>query len=510
MEGCWTETISPEQRSLFPTLLQLCTEEIVAIWDAVSNYILEQLMRDKGVLVAGLGTFCTVREPLHLGKDDVRMVRRPLFQLGMDMVWLQGLQRPKGTLPDDIKIKPLNYRRLSLATSFSRHVVEDCVAETIRLFSSHVRNKENVAFAFRDIGVLTRQKDSMHMRFYAHCTQRLEGTASLTAALCSRLRTTDLSVSGRRAALGTRSSPVHVFPRFQLTVESSPEAKAAPAGSPQEKELEEELGAVRSSKEQRPGKLLQHREELSLPTLPNCGAGTRGQGAERKPPARIILNPTAPMLGTSLGKEVGVKYLPHPPAGPRPGRAGAGATARSAAQETACPPTQSLGRAARVSLLREKQRQDQAPWEEQQAALEKHAQHQAQVQAAACLQGAAPKLAHPFLGGRRLQPGPGARRSQIMLLEKQVHLEQRRYPDTDMLGRPPPKQVSPQAKQNMQLMTSYKVLRDRWKERVEQNRQRLKKEEAARRALVMCRLRSREQQDSMLGSYHRNGFYPRK
>ncbi|XP_068816494.1 uncharacterized protein [Struthio camelus] len=233
--------------------------------------------------------------------------------------------------------------------------------------------------------------------------------------------------------------------RFQLSVESGPEAKAAHAGSTQQKEPEEELGGVRSSKEQRPGKLLQHREELSLPVLPKWGAGTRGQGAERKPPARIILNPTAPMLGTSLGKEVGLKYLPHPPTGPRPGRAGA--TARGAAQETACPPMQGLGRAAHVSLLREKQRQDQALWEEQRAAQEKHAQRQA----------------------------------QIMLPEKQVHLEQRLYADTDMLGSPPQKQVSPQAEQNLQLLASYTVLRDRWKERVEQNRERLKKEEAMRR-----------------------------
>ncbi|XP_064374599.1 coiled-coil domain-containing protein 81-like [Dromaius novaehollandiae] len=179
MEGCWTETISPEQSSLFPTLLQLSTEEIIAIWDAVSNYILEELMQDKGVLLAGLGTFCTVWEPLRPGKDDVLTVRRPVFQLEMDMVWLQRLQHPKVTLPDNVKIKPLKYRQLSLATSFSRRVVEDCVQETIRLFSAHVRNKEKVAFAFRDVGVLTCQEDKVHMSFYARCTRWLADPCSL-------------------------------------------------------------------------------------------------------------------------------------------------------------------------------------------------------------------------------------------------------------------------------------------------------------------------------------------
>ncbi|XP_062441441.1 coiled-coil domain-containing protein 81-like isoform X1 [Rhea pennata] len=481
MEGCWTETISPDQKSLFPTLLQLSAKEIIAIWDAVSNYILEEMMRDKGVLLEGLGTFGTVREPLRLGKSDVLMVRRPVFQLGMDMVWLQEPQRPKVTLPDTIKVKPLNYRHLSRATSFSRRVVEDCVEETIRLFSSHVRNKEKVAFAFRDIGLLTCQKDQVRMRFYPHCTQRLEGTASLAAAHCSKRQMTHLSISGRPAALGSRPSPVHVFPRFQLSVQGSPEAHAAPAGSPPEEELEEELAGVRSSKgqgkaafrpEQRPGKLLQHREELSLPMLPTWGEGRQRQGLESKPAARSPRKQTAPILGTTLQKEAALKYLPHPPAGPR--SRCAPATPTGAAQHAACPATQSFGTAAHGSLSKDKQRQHQALREEQQlSALEKRARRQA----------------------------------QIPLLEKQFDLEQRRCADTDVLGRPPQRLVSPQALQNMQLMTSYKVLRDRWKERVEQNRQWLRKEEEERRASVMSRLRSREQQDRALGAYHQNGFY---
>ncbi|XP_064374608.1 uncharacterized protein LOC135329609 [Dromaius novaehollandiae] len=535
MEGCWTETISPEQSSLFPTLLQLSTEEIIAIWDTVSNYILEELMQDKGVLLAGLGTFCTVREPLRPGKDDVLTVRRPVFQLEMDMVWLQRLQHPKVTLPDNVKIKPLKYRQLSLATSFSRRVVEDCVQETIRLFSAHVRNKEKVAFAFRDVGVLTCQEDKVHMSFYARCTrwladpcskawqcyqpssvlccaasphrheglmfsaesleEALERRPPLVAGECSaafsskaraaleasqwvcvtlqRLPTIDLSISGTPAALGTRPSPLHVFPRFQLAVQGSVEAQAAPAGCPQEKEqeLEEELGAVRSSKERRPGKLLPHREELSLPVLPKCGEGARRQGMESKPAARTLVNQTAPIPGTSPGKQVGVQYLPHPPAGPQRGRAGA--TPRGAAQDAACPPTQRFGRAAHVSLLKEEQRQHQASWEEQQAALEKEARRQA----------------------------------QITLVELQYALEQRRRPDTDMPGRPPQRQASAQAKQNMQLLTSYKVLRDRWKERVERNQRRLMVEEEWRRALVMRHLQKREQQDRVPGSYHQDGFY---
>ncbi|NXA56518.1 CCD81 protein, partial [Nothocercus julius] len=137
----------------------------------------------QGVLLEGLGTFCTVQEPLSLGAEGVLMVRRPIFKLGMQMVWPQGLTCPKVTLPDGIQIEPLNYQLLSLVTSLPRRVVEACVEETIHLFSFHLENKKHVAFAFRDIGVLTRQGDTLCMTFYASCLQRLERRASLFAAL---------------------------------------------------------------------------------------------------------------------------------------------------------------------------------------------------------------------------------------------------------------------------------------------------------------------------------------
>ncbi|NXD17722.1 CCD81 protein, partial [Nothocercus nigrocapillus] len=139
----------------------------------------------QGVLIAGLGTFGTVQEPLRLATGEVLVIRRPVFQIDMDAVWLRGLQYRKVTLPDNLLIEQLDLERLSRATCYSRQVVEGCVEETIRLFSSDVRKRENVAFSFRNIGVLARQRDKVHMRFYAHCTQWLEGTASLIAALRS-------------------------------------------------------------------------------------------------------------------------------------------------------------------------------------------------------------------------------------------------------------------------------------------------------------------------------------
>ncbi|NWJ03346.1 CCD81 protein, partial [Crypturellus undulatus] len=139
----------------------------------------------QGVLVEGLGTFCTVKEPLLLSEEEVLWVRRPIFKLAWQMLWPGRLTSPEVIIPDDVTIEPLNYLLLSLVTSLPWRVVEDCVKETILFFSFHLENKRNVAFAFRDIGVLMRRRDRVCMLFYASCIQRLEKRASLLAALRS-------------------------------------------------------------------------------------------------------------------------------------------------------------------------------------------------------------------------------------------------------------------------------------------------------------------------------------
>ncbi|NXA43009.1 CCD81 protein, partial [Eudromia elegans] len=137
----------------------------------------------QGVLLEGLGTFCTVQEPLSLDAQEACLVSRPIFKLGMPMVSWQELTCPEVALPDNVKIEPVNYLLLLLVTSLPRHVVEACVQETIRLFTFHVQNKQHVAFDFTHIGVLTCHEDTLSMTFYGSCVTQLQKKAGFIAAL---------------------------------------------------------------------------------------------------------------------------------------------------------------------------------------------------------------------------------------------------------------------------------------------------------------------------------------
>ncbi|XP_074995025.1 uncharacterized protein LOC142076665 isoform X1 [Calonectris borealis] len=317
MEGCCTVAVGLELSSLFPTLLQLSTKDVVSIWDAVSAYILGQLKLDKGVLVTGLGTFAMVQEQFH-GEGEVYVVRRPVFRLDVDALRLQELAFPTVVIPGDVKIKPLNYKWLSQATSFPRHVVKNCVQETVLLYSFQLRNRQRLAFAFKGIGVLSCKDDVLCMRFYYDCVTGLASKASRIALLRTRLWMPGAAVSsGATTARETQAAPAHAFPRFQFLVIRGAVAKGFSTWH--EKAAEKHkirrgtgAGPCCPGAEGHPDKLLQRRVKLSLPVLPSQGPGTRQQDMGKETSASVL----PPCPGSSPRTKEAGRQEPAPPARP--------------------------------------------------------------------------------------------------------------------------------------------------------------------------------------------------
>ncbi|KAM8795460.1 olfactory receptor 14C36-like [Eudromia elegans] len=73
----------------------LPTPETLAIWEGVSNYIVEQLMLNKGVRIIRLGTFSIVTERVSVGKHALVTVRRPVFHHSKNIAQLHGLTYDK-------------------------------------------------------------------------------------------------------------------------------------------------------------------------------------------------------------------------------------------------------------------------------------------------------------------------------------------------------------------------------------------------------------------------------
>ncbi|XP_017941134.2 coiled-coil domain-containing protein 81-like isoform X2 [Manacus vitellinus] len=135
-----------------------------------------------GVLVPGLGTFAVVPEQVD-GAEEVYVVRRPVFQLDMDVSCLRELMFPTVMIPGDIEIAPLDYWWLSQTTSLPPDVLRDCVEETVLLYSFQLRDRQRLAFAFGDIGVLSCQDNVLCMQFNRSCVKKLENWDTWVALL---------------------------------------------------------------------------------------------------------------------------------------------------------------------------------------------------------------------------------------------------------------------------------------------------------------------------------------
>ncbi|XP_027521326.1 coiled-coil domain-containing protein 81-like isoform X4 [Corapipo altera] len=292
MEGCCTVSINRKQSCLFPTLLQLSTEEVVAIWDVVSVYILGQMKQDKGVLIPGLGTFAVVPEQVD-GAEEVYVVRRPVFQLDMDVSCLRELMFPTVMIPGDIEIAPLDYWWLSQTTSLPPDILRDCVEETVLLYSFQLRDRQRLAFAFGDIGVLSCQDNVLCMQFHRSCVKKLENWDTWVALLLTRLCVPDAGLNdGATAAGGMQAAWAHSFPRFQFAVSeafSTWHTKVA------------EKHRVRTGAQEHPDK-------FSLPMLPNQRPGMRQQEPGMKPPASVL--PVSPGIFPGMGETDGQESTP--------------------------------------------------------------------------------------------------------------------------------------------------------------------------------------------------------
>ncbi|XP_010726464.1 uncharacterized protein LOC104917080 [Meleagris gallopavo] len=330
MEGCWTVGVSLELAYTFPTLLELSTEEIVAVWDAVSDYILEQMKLDKPRDAGKYDAEATVLQGAQIFPEPPRephltplCVRRSPGSGTRDLCWgprgspqqrrgdsgskaclpaghrgavAAGPPVSNDIIPDDVKIEPLNYRQLSRASGVPLHMVPRCVRESMLLYCHLLRNKEPVSFVFKNIGVMTCQDDFLLMRFFCSCIAELESNATVLTLFHTRFWTDDSADFGPASA----ARGIRVFPRFQLTVEES----RAEAATEKEAAVEQKL-----SREGSVGRLLQRRKTLPPSMLLQRKPSSRQQDVAKEPSASAL----PPCAGSSRGtKKAGQKKASTP------------------------------------------------------------------------------------------------------------------------------------------------------------------------------------------------------
>ncbi|KAF1392671.1 hypothetical protein PFLUV_G00030480 [Perca fluviatilis] len=169
-----------------PTLTQLSENDINCIWADMSAYIERQMTLQKGVHLAGLGTFTFSQQKLDIG-NKFTMIQRPIFLLAGKLVQSLGLKqlRPMAAATH-LPVVQLNFAAVSQDTPFSRDVVEGCIRETLLLLFRALASEQNIFLTFQGIGVLSFKNNQVRMKFNREFINAMDGTGRLLLAFNNR------------------------------------------------------------------------------------------------------------------------------------------------------------------------------------------------------------------------------------------------------------------------------------------------------------------------------------
>ncbi|XP_063675495.1 coiled-coil domain-containing protein 81-like isoform X2 [Bolinopsis microptera] len=190
--------------SLIPA--NLSVEDVLFVWQNVSQFIVRQLLQNKAVNMTGLGMFSVLKRSLDLGSDRRVYVQRPIFVLSEKFAKLHGITYAKYQSPGEVPVVQLNLAAISMEIGVDRDVVDTCIRELISTFSRTVNSRKHSYLAFKDIGQLVVKDGKAKMKFFKDFLRTIDGTRSLmTSHLLSRPHTTDSFIS-RSSMMSSMSS----------------------------------------------------------------------------------------------------------------------------------------------------------------------------------------------------------------------------------------------------------------------------------------------------------------
>ncbi|KAM9816891.1 coiled-coil domain-containing protein 81-like [Neosynchiropus ocellatus] len=147
--------VSPLDEKTFPIISRLPRNDLVCIWGHVSSYIERQMTSQKGVHLAGLGTFTFSQQRLDIG-HRFTVLQKPVFLPSGTLIQSVGLRKDRPlAVATQLPVVQVNFSAVSQETRFSRDVVEKCVKETLLLLVRSLLAGENVYLTFQGLGVLS-------------------------------------------------------------------------------------------------------------------------------------------------------------------------------------------------------------------------------------------------------------------------------------------------------------------------------------------------------------------
>lgn len=220
--------IAEAKRNKYSLIPSLTENDAVSIWEAVSAFIVRQMVQQKGVTIAGLGTFTFSQKKIDVGSNKFIFIQRPVFVLSEKFAQTHSLQYTKHHTSGHIPILPLNFTMLSNETALDRDSVEMCVREVLQVLAHSLAARRIVHFDFSNVGRLVIRESRAKMRFFHEFIATLDSSGELGCAFrpgTSETFGSDLSIMSapgtpRPGTSGTLTLP-HIIQPEGLSLHST-------------------------------------------------------------------------------------------------------------------------------------------------------------------------------------------------------------------------------------------------------------------------------------------------
>eukprot|EP00117_Sycon_ciliatum_P023420 scpid33816/ scgid1235/ Coiled-coil domain-containing protein 81 len=197
---------------------RLTNNDIISIWEYVSQFVEQQLLAEKGVSIKNLGTFTFSRKSLHIG-NGMLSVQRPIFNLSPQLMQSYGLSATKHFTSGDVPVVPLNLSSVASDSPYSRTTIQEVVELIVREIPRALHKGKKVDLLMNGVGRLRICNRDAKFRFFREFLNTLDssGKTEQVFRLDTRGSVADPSVMSRNHAstVPSRStSSTVVLPRL--------------------------------------------------------------------------------------------------------------------------------------------------------------------------------------------------------------------------------------------------------------------------------------------------------
>ncbi|XP_063032777.1 coiled-coil domain-containing protein 81 [Melospiza melodia melodia] len=182
--------------ALSPDLVYFHKDEIIKIWDCVSECCRQDLLLKKRVGLMGLGTIHIMKKPIWHGEGEGFMADTPEFELSKPLPLVgKNLRHGQSPVPGISRDDELICAEVAQHLHKPKATIMTCIKATLQICEWALSSGKNFDFVFKDIGVLLCRGKHVVMRFFEGLVQEVAQLQGLAEGLLQSLDLKLLSIA---------------------------------------------------------------------------------------------------------------------------------------------------------------------------------------------------------------------------------------------------------------------------------------------------------------------------